>query len=122
MKILVIDDSEVIRNLLNDFLQDLEFKVEFAIDGSIGIDMALNNEYDIIICDTHMPKKNGYQVYKEVSAKKPGVRFIMTNSLPDNLAKKTCEEGAFCILDKPFDLHEVKSALDKVLMKSKQYE
>ena len=113
--ILIIDDSQVIRDLLSEYLGDLGCTIETAIDGQDGIDKALASEYDAVFCDVHMPRKNGYQVYNEVSRIKPHMPFIMTDSLPDDLAAKAEEAGACCCLTKPFDLNEVKGKLLEVL-------
>lgn len=113
-RILVVDDSQVIRDLLADFLSDAGHFVEVAVDGQEGIDMAMGGTYDICICDLHIPKKSGYDVYCEVSAAKPQLRFVMTDSLPDHLAEKTSAAGVPYCLRKPFDLDQLRSVLDKV--------
>ena len=103
-KILVIDDSEIIRNLLSEYLQEIGHEVDLATDGLEGIQKALTEEYAVIFSDIHMPKRNGYQVFTEVMEAKPGSKFIMTDSMPDVLAKLALEEGAVTCLIKPFDL------------------
>lgn len=122
VKVLVIDDSKVIRNLLTDYLNDLGYVVELAIDGQEGIEKAVNNDYNIIICDIHMPKRNGYQVYNAIIAEKPDISFIMTDSLPGDLAKKSEDAGVKYLLTKPFDLEQLKETLDKIIQISKQNE
>jgi len=119
-RILIIDDSEVIRNLLQEFLSDLGHKVDLAYDGHQGKALALENDYDAIFCDVHMPKLNGYEVFRSVIAIKPKSRFIMTDSLPDELADMAVEQGAYCCLSKPFDLDQVRETLDKLLNKSQK--
>ena len=114
LNILVVDDSEVIRRLLNDYLTELGHRVDLAFDGQEGIDRALESEYHLIICDIHMPRKNGYQVYTEVSESKPETAFIMTDSLPDELAELAQKAGACCCLKKPFDLIEVRETVEQV--------
>lgn len=115
VKILIIDDSEIIRSLLSEFFSECGYKVDSAIDGLEGIQKALNSEYNLIFCDVHMPKRNGYQVYTEVSSQKPDVKFVMTDSLPDSLADKTIKAGASMILTKPFDLDEVRLTVSRLL-------
>jgi len=115
IKILIIDDSEVIRSLLNEYLTELGYDVYMAVNGQDGIEKALADDYRIIFCDIHMPKKNGYQVYQAVTVKKPESSFIMTDSLPDHLAEMAQKAGACCCLTKPFDLNEIKATLDKIL-------
>lgn len=114
-RILIVDDSEVIRKLLSEYLVDLGHEVEVAVNGQEGIDKSLSSRFDLVFCDIHMPRKNGYQVFSEVRAKKPDCKFVMTDSLPDQLAEMAKNEGAHCCLTKPFDLDEVRRIL-KVLL------
>lgn len=115
IKILIIDDSEIIRSLLSEFFEETGYAVACAIDGLEGIQKALADDYDLIFCDVHMPKRNGYQVFKEVIEHKPEAKFIMTDSLPDSLAEKTLKAGASTILTKPFDLDEVRLTVTRLL-------
>lgn len=115
-RILIVDDSKVIRDLLTEYLSEQGHQVDSAIDGQYGIDQALDSDYDIILCDLHMPRKNGYQVFTEVTAARPQSRFIMTDSLPDELAHLAQEAGAHGCLTKPFDLTEVTRTIERVLL------
>ncbi|MEA1980585.1 MAG: response regulator [candidate division Zixibacteria bacterium] len=116
-KILVIDNSKIIRNLLYDYFTDIGYSVELANNGLEGIEKALSHNYDIVFCDIHMPKRNGFQVYSEVVKEKPELPFIMTDSLPDNLAEKAVELGAYTCLTKPFNLDQLKQTVEKLLVK-----
>ncbi len=118
-RILVVDDSSVIRDLLSEYLTDQGHQVDTAVDGQEGIDMALAGDYDAILCDLHMPRKNGFQTFTEVTVHRPKSRFIMTDSLPDELAHMAQEAGAYACLTKPFDLDQVTETLEKVLAVTK---
>ncbi|HKK21287.1 MAG TPA: response regulator [candidate division Zixibacteria bacterium] len=118
-KILIIDDSEVIRDLLQEYLIDIGYDVDLAVNGLDGIEKALQGNYRIIFCDIHMPKRNGYQVFTEVSARKPASSFVMTDSLPDHLAEMAEKAGACRTLTKPFDLNEVKATIESILSGTK---
>ncbi|MFH1686401.1 MAG: response regulator [bacterium] len=113
--ILIIDDSAVIRELLSEYLRHLGWEVELADNGLDGIEMALASDYDVVFCDIHLPKRNGYQVLMEVTQHKPDLKFIMTDSLPDDLAEKAQQAGAYCCLAKPFDLGQVNDTLAEIL-------
>jgi len=113
-KILIIDDSEVIRSLLKEYLIDSGYKVELAVDGQEGIEKVLANNYVAIFCDIHMPRKNGYQVFREAISAKPYSHFIMTDSLPDELAEMALNEVARQCLTKPFDLSQINDILKKI--------
>ncbi|MDH3890849.1 MAG: response regulator [candidate division Zixibacteria bacterium] len=117
-RILIVDDSEVIRELLTEYLSEQGHQVDSAVDGQYGIEQALDGDFDIILCDLHMPRKNGYQVFTEVTAARPSSRFIMTDSLPDELARLAQEAGAYGCLTKPFDLEEVTRTVEEVLSKA----
>jgi CheY-like chemotaxis protein len=114
-KILIIDDSQVIRDLLTDLLSDLGHVVILAVDGGEGLSIAMGQDFDVCICDLHIPKKNGYEVFREVSEAKPTLPFIMTDSLPDHLAEMATTAGAPYCLKKPFDLDQLRSVLDELL-------
>lgn len=113
--ILVVDDSQLIRNLLSEYLTEMGFSVDTAFDGADGVERALKGDYRLVICDIHMPRKNGYQVFSETRSKKPGLHFLMTDSLPDHLAEQAQNEGAIGCLQKPFDLNEMRRMVMKLL-------
>ncbi len=113
--ILIVDDSLVIRELLSEYLTDRGYAIDVAINGQDGIDKALAGDYQLVFCDLHMPKKNGYQVFTEVNKIKPDLKFIMTDSLPDELAAMASDAGACGCLTKPFDLHEVSAKVNEAL-------
>jgi CheY-like chemotaxis protein len=110
-KILVIDDTGVMRNLLSEFLTEEGHEVDTAVNGDDGITKALKGNYAIIFCDLHMPKKNGYQVYEMVSDMRPDLTFVFTDSMPDAFSDKLAQTGTFHVLKKPFDLQQVRQVL-----------
>ena len=70
-RILVVDDNEPIRNLLNKCLSDVGADVTLAVDGIEGLKMARNSQYDLIITDLDMPRMDGFQLCKEVKLSPP---------------------------------------------------
>jgi len=103
------------RNLLLDFLGDLGHAVSATGDPMEGVRMAINEPFDICFCDLHIPKKSGYEVYCEVSAVRPELQFVVTDSLPDQLAEQARGSGVRYCLRKPFDLNQVREVLEKIL-------
>ena len=61
MKILVVDDEELIRNVIREYLIMEEYTVDEANDGLEAITKAKENDYNLIIMDIMMPKMDGYQ-------------------------------------------------------------
>jgi DNA-binding NtrC family response regulator len=113
-RILVIDDSPIIRQMLVDILSDDGFVVETAEDGVKGTAMAMNGDYLVVLCDVHMPQRNGLETVRAILGVKPLTRIVMTDSFPDKLATTAREEGALCCLQKPFDVAELREVIARV--------
>ncbi len=113
-RILVIDDSPIIREMLVEILVDAGYQVDTAGDGEEGTAMALKNAYMVILCDVHMPRMNGLETVREIIQAKPLSKIIMTDSFPDKLAGTARAEGAVCCLQKPFDVNELRNLIARV--------
>lgn len=110
-RILVIDDSNVMRNLLREFLESEGHDVDLAVNGEEGINMALAGNYLITFCDLHMPRRNGFQVYEAVIDQKPHLSFVFTDSMPDANTDQLAASRRFIVLRKPFDLQQIRKVL-----------
>ncbi len=66
MKILVVDDEMLIRNVVREYMALENYEVEEASDGDEAINLFRNNNYDLVIMDVMMPKKDGFQTVKEL--------------------------------------------------------
>lgn len=117
-KILVIDDERPIRSTLQEILEFEKFKVETAEDGAVGLEMILNNKYDLILCDIKMPKKDGMEVLEEAISKGIDVPFVMISGHGNiETAVEAIKKGAYDFIEKPLDLNRtlvtLRNALDK---------
>lgn len=107
-RILIVDDDEEIRELLEFDIRSSGYFVDTAKDGLEGLNKALNNTYDLILLDVMMPKMNGFDVCKNIRQAKLSIPVLMLT------AKGTIEDktdgfdcGADDYLVKPFDIQEV---------------
>ena len=66
MKILVVDDETLIRDVVREYLQLDGFSVEEARDGEEALDKFQQQQFDLVIMDIMMPKKDGFQTLKEM--------------------------------------------------------
>ena len=114
-KILVIDDSAIMRDLLSEFLSEEGFEVHCTEDSDSGIEMALNRDFDICVCDMHLPSKSGYEIFCEVTSRKPDLPFIITDSMPDQQSDRARRSGAYRYLKKPFELDQLRELIRAVL-------
>lgn len=66
MRILVVDDEALIRNVVKEYLENEHFMVDEAGDGDEALKCVRNTDYDLIVLDIMMPKKDGFQTMKEI--------------------------------------------------------
>lgn len=79
MKLLIVDDEELIRNVIKEYASLEGFEIDEAYDGLNAIDMVKNNDYDLIIMDIMMPKCDGYKAVEEIKKMK-NIPFIMLSA------------------------------------------
>jgi DNA-binding response OmpR family regulator len=104
-KVLIVDDEEVIRKFLNIHLAKLGFEVKEAADGEQAIDELGKDDFDLLICDILMPKKDGWEVIKEVrsnSKTKHLPVIVLTAKNEDSDMFKGYDLGANYYMTKPF--------------------
>ncbi|MDD3772192.1 MAG: sigma-54 dependent transcriptional regulator [Weeksellaceae bacterium] len=122
-KILIIEDESAIRNVIKNILQDEDksYEVEIAENGEEGLKKIIETNFDLIICDIKMPKKDGIQVLTEALDYNPDLLFLMISGHGDIETAVDCiKKGAFDYISKPPDLNRflstVRNALDKTTL------
>lgn len=119
-KILVIDDEPQIRNILKEFLQRDGHEVDIAENGKIGLKMAGQMVYDLVITDVVMPEQDGYEVIMDLVRRTPKIRIIVMSG---GAAKLNTQDllttaklmGADRALAKPLDFINFKAVVQEVL-------
>jgi PAS domain S-box-containing protein len=117
--ILIAEDSENVRQLLQTILASYGYTIIEAVDGEDAIEKIKKiNKIDLIIIDTIMPKKNGREVYDEVIKIKPGIKTLFTSGYTkDVVLDKGIEEKKFNFISKPIApnelLHKIREILDE---------
>ena len=107
-RILIVDDDDEIRELLEFDVSQSGYFVDTARDGLEGLNKALNNSYDLILLDVMMPKMNGFDVAKNIRQAKLAIPILMLTAkgtIDDKTEGFDC--GADDYLVKPFDIQEV---------------
>ena len=107
-RILIVDDDDEIRELLEFDIASSGYFVDTAKDGLEGLNKALNNAYDLVLLDVMMPKMNGFDVCKNIRQAKLSVPILMLTAkgtIDDKTTGFDC--GADDYLVKPFDIQEV---------------
>lgn len=116
MRILIIEDNYEIRNFLKESLESEAYAVDSAEDGEQGSYLARTNEYDLIILDNILPKKNGIQICNEIRRIGKDVPIIML-SVESGVDKKVLllESGADDYMTKPFSYKELRARIKVIL-------
>lgn len=117
-KILVIDDEKAIRRSIKEILEFEKHAIEEAEDGQSALDMALKNNYDIILSDIKMPKLDGIELLQKLIENKVNSSIIMMSGHGTiETAVDAVKNGAYDYLAKPIDLNRllvsVRNALEK---------
>lgn len=122
-RILVIEDESAISNVIKNILldEDKDYEVDLAADGEEGLAKISENDYDLVITDIKMPKKDGVQVLVEALENNPDLPFVMISGHGDIETAVDCiKKGAFDYISKPPDLNRflstVRNALDKKVL------
>lgn len=108
MKLLLIEDDEEIRSTLHERLSRESYAVDTASDGEKGSYMARTNDYDLILLDNILPKKNGLEVCEEI--RKAGKKMpIVVISVRSTVSEKAdfLDKGADDYITKPFSFMEL---------------
>ena len=115
-RILIVDDDDEIRELLEFDVRASGYFVDTASDGMEGLNKALNNTYDLILLDVMMPKMNGFDVCKNIRRAKLSIPILMLTARSQAEDKLIGEEtGVNEYITKPFDLDEVVSKVEGYL-------
>jgi two-component system, OmpR family, response regulator len=119
MKILVVDDDKGVRRFLKKALTSECFEVDLAEDGESGLFLSLTNDYDLIILDYVLPKKNGKLVCEAIRSDGKKVPIIMLSAISEPLNKtEVLNCGADDYLTKPFSFEELVARIRAVLRRS----
>lgn len=118
-KLLVIDDSDQIRWFLKHVFNK-EYQILEARNGQDGINVALKEEPDLILCDVMMPVKDGYETCREIKndpkmAQTPVV--MLTAKVESKDVITGIEAGADDYITKPFDVEILRSKINSLMKK-----
>lgn len=117
-KVLVVDDEKmIVKGIKFSLIQDYSV-VDCAYDGEEALDMAKNNDYNIILLDIMLPKMNGLEVCQQIR-EFSNVPIIMLTAKGDDMDKiMGLEYGADDYITKPFNILEVKARIKAIMRRS----
>ncbi|CAM4146506.1 response regulator [Lacicoccus alkaliphilus] len=119
-KILIVDDEERIRKLLNMYLVREGYEITEAEDGEEALELALENDYDCILLDLMMPVMDGIEVAKRLRREKSTPIIMLTAKGEENNRVEGFEVGADDYIVKPFSPREVVLRVKAILRRSSE--
>ncbi len=120
MKILVVDDESLIREVIIEYLKLEKMEHQEASDGYQAIELVKNEDFDVVIMDIMMPKMDGYQAVKEIR-KFSKVPFIMLSARSEEYDKLTCFDiGVDDYVTKPFSPRELIARIKAVTKRNQK--
>ena len=115
MKVLIVDDEDMIRNVLKEYVEFEGGEAYEATDGMQAVKMCRDNDFDIILMDIMMPRLDGFSAVKEIKKSK-NIPVIMLSARSEEYDKLFgFEIGADDYVTKPFSPKEVMARVHAVL-------
>jgi CheY-like chemotaxis protein len=116
-KILVVDDEAIMRDLLTDYFEMMDYKVTSAKDGSVAWEILSGGapgEFDLVVSDINMPKMGGIELFRNIRSKFPDMPIILMTGYGIEKVKQDVEK-AEGFLAKPFELDVLNELVEKIL-------
>lgn len=115
IKVLVIDDERIVRDILKRWLEREGFKVEAAENGRVGIQMQRDEPADVVVCDLIMPEQEGMETISQFRKEFPAVGVIAISGggqiAPDAYLNVAGQLGAWKVFTKPLPMDKVVDAI-----------
>ena len=123
-KILVIDDSKVIRMRVKDMLPEGNFDVIEAKNGLEGYELIRSEHPNLIMLDFLLPKMSGWEVYQEVQKDErlKRIPLLLMSGRKEEVTEKMTEPFEyFAFVEKPFDKKQLVDAIKEAMVKAKKH-
>lgn len=120
MKVLIVDDEILIRNVIKEYLKIENFKYDEASDGEEAVNLATTNNYDCIIMDIMMPNLDGYSAIKQIK-EVSDAKIIVLSARTEEFDKLSgFDLGIDDYVTKPFSPKELIARIKAVCKRNKQ--
>lgn len=119
MRVLVVDDEPAIRESLRRGLVAGGWAVDTAPDGEAGLELACDEEYDVVVLDIMMPRRNGYEVVREMRRREVWTPVLMLTAKDGEYDEADAFDlGADDYLVKPFHMEELAARLRALIRRA----
>lgn len=119
-RLLVVDDDQAIRKLLERIARRAGFEVDGAKDGVEALEMLDRAHYDVALIDLMMPRLSGYELVQRVGARERRPVLIVATALTSGDLASVDDTLVKQVIRKPFDVHAVIAALQAAIASASQ--
>jgi len=123
LKILVVDDEEIIRNIFKEYLESTKtYSVFTAVDGLEALEIIKTEEIDCCFTDLSMPEMDGVELTERIQAYDNSIPIIIITGYPsiDN-AVKTLKNGVVDFLTKPIKMDQLSLTIERIMRERSLY-
>lgn len=112
--VLVVDDEEIVRESVTDWLKSEGYNVDSAEDGLRALDKVKKKDYEVVVLDMKMPGMDGLTVLKQIHATNPGIKVIIITAYASvETAVQALKDGAVDYIVKPFEPEQLEESVAK---------
>ena len=122
VQVLIVEDEKRLAQALGQIMEEQKYSVDIVYDGEDGLDYALSGQYDVIVLDVMLPKKDGFTVVYELRKAKissPVLMLTARDEINDKVTGLDC--GADDYMTKPFRPLELVARVKSQLRRYKKY-
>lgn len=119
MKLLVVEDEEVIQNIISKGLKKKGYAIDQASNGKMALELFAVNEYDLIILDLNLPQVDGMEVLKQIRELNQEIKILILSARSQVEDKiKGLDGGSNDYMVKPFDFFELEARIRNLLRRN----
>jgi DNA-binding response OmpR family regulator len=116
VRIMIIEDDEAMRSLLEDFFEEEGFETDSASNGADALRILSKDHLDLIITDIRMPGLTGLDILPRLRRLKPETSIIvMTAYGSEDVRRRSLDRGATTYLEKPIHLSQLRTLIHEMV-------
>lgn len=120
LRILLIDDEEIVSKRLKPALEKDGYEVETQVEGKSALASISANDFDVVVTDMRIDQVNGLQVLEAVRKKSGKTKVVLiTGYATMELAREALSKGAFEVIAKPFKPQELRDVISRAASEAK---
>ncbi|XPV68410.1 MAG: response regulator transcription factor [Halarcobacter sp.] len=115
MKILLLEDDLILNEIIEEFLQSLDYDVSIAYDGNKACELVYEQHFDLLLLDVNVPNLNGFEFLKNLRKEHittPAIFLTSLDSIED--LEEGFSSGCDDYLKKPFELKELELRINNI--------